>query len=60
LKCQFAAKRAGAGQFSVTGALYTCLPDLVGFVNPARALFWFNALFLETLIAAIRAHSLKN
>jgi len=24
-------------QFSVTGALYTCRPDLVGFVNPASA-----------------------
>ncbi len=24
-------------QFSVTGALYTCRPDLVGFVNPAGA-----------------------
>jgi type I restriction enzyme R subunit len=30
-------------QFSVTGALYTCRPDLVGFVNPERFRGWWSS-----------------
>jgi type I site-specific restriction-modification system R (restriction) subunit len=30
-------------QFSVTGALYTCRPDLVGFVNPDSRRGWWSS-----------------
>ena len=30
-------------QFSVTGALYTCRPDLVGFVNPDCCRGWWSS-----------------